>query len=120
MSEDRIWTRNPKEPTEFLERSQAEKRQLGDEFKANFNRLYSQGTYVVLVAGKNHCFNELFLFEHIADARDFYDRGFQQWESFIGDAEEGCGFEQIALYQGGHLTDSKSSAPSKRSNAGDE
>lgn len=114
MSYDRIWIRTDQHPGGWLERSQAEKLGLSHEFATTFNRLYTQGHFVVLEAGKNYACDELFLIETGADAQDFYDRGFMNWESFIGDDDEGCGFQEVALYRGGHLVATKSCAPSKR------
>lgn len=114
MGYDRIWIESNEHPNGLLERTEAEEKNVSDGFEINFNRLYAQGHRVVLVAGKNHCFEELFLFENSSDAREFYEYGFQKWESFIGDDEEGCGFEQVALYRDGHLVATKSCEPSMR------
>src|SRR5665213_1142535 len=108
MSSDRIWVQSSEHPGGWLERRTAEKRDLGNEFEGHFNRLYAQGHYVVLVAGKNYCFDELFLFETGADAQHFYSKGFANWESFIGDDDEGCGFQKISLFRGGSRVATKS------------
>jgi hypothetical protein len=122
MSYDRIWVQNSEHPRGWLERRAAEKRNLGNEFEGHFNRLYAQGHFVVLVAGKNHCFDELFLFEDASGAHQFYESGFQKWESFIGDDDEGCGFQEASLYRGGQRVATKSCEPTKRAGTdhGDE
>ena len=114
MGYDRTWIESTEHPRGLLERREAAKKNLSDDFHANFSRLYAQGHFVVLVAGKNHLFDELFLFEDVSGACQFYERGFQKWESFIGDDDEGCGFQEVSLYRDGHLADTKSWAPTKR------
>jgi hypothetical protein len=111
MSYDKIWIKRSEHPEEWLERSSAAKKNLNDEFNSNFDRLYTQGHFVVLVAGKNFLFDELFLFESSASAQNFYDSGFINWESFMGGDNEGCGFQEISLYSGGHLVATKSCEP---------
>src|ERR1019366_8342364 len=108
MSYDRIWIQRSEHPGGWLERTVAERNSLGDEFNCLFDRLYAQGHSVVLVAGDNYCFDELFLFEIATAAQEFYDRGFHDWESFIKDDDEGCGFEEVSLYRGGHMVVTKS------------
>jgi hypothetical protein len=53
MSYDRIWVQSSEHPGGWLERRAAEKKNLGNEFEGDFSRLYAQGHFVVLVAGKN-------------------------------------------------------------------
>jgi hypothetical protein len=113
MSYDRIRIRTCQYPTGWLERRQAATMDLNEQFELTFIRLYAQGHFVVLVAGKNYCFDELFLFETAAEATDCYDSGFVMWESYIGD-DEGCGFQEVSLYRGGHMVATKSCAPTKR------
>ena len=114
MSYDRIWIQCVEHREHFHERSEAEKEGLLEEFTTQFDRLYAQGYFVVLVAGKNHCFDEIFLLEDAFDAGAFYESGFKDWESFIGDDDEGCDFQEVSLYRGGHLVATKSWAPTKR------
>jgi hypothetical protein len=91
MSFDRVWIRSNQHPGGWLESSQAEKLNISSDFGMACERLFTQGHYVVLEAGKNFTFDQLFLFETGIDAQDFFDRGFMKWESFIGEDEEGCG-----------------------------
>jgi hypothetical protein len=114
MSYDRIWIERKEYPGGWLERGEAEKKNLNEEFYTNYSRLHAQGHAVVLLAGKNHLFDELFLFESLSGAYQFYEHDFQKWESFLGDDDEGCGFQEVSLYQDGHLVATKSSAPTKR------
>jgi hypothetical protein len=72
---------------------------LREEFHALYNRLYKQGHYVVLSAGNNCLFDELFLFEDASNAKTFFESGFLAWESFVEGDEEGCGFQEVSLYQ---------------------
>jgi hypothetical protein len=72
MSYDRIWIESKEHPQGLLERTEAEKKNLSDDSENNFNRLYAQGHRVVLVAGSNDCFDELFLFENTSGAHQFY------------------------------------------------
>jgi hypothetical protein len=113
MGYDRLWIEFTEHPRGLLERREAAKKNLSDEFDTTFGRLYAQGHFVVLIAGKNHLFDELFLFEDAAGAHQFYERGFRKWESFIGDNDEGCGFQEVSLYREGHLVNTKSCAPTK-------
>jgi hypothetical protein len=114
MSYDRIWVERSGHPKRFLERYKAEEMGLNIEFDALFDRLYEQGHFVVLSAGKNFLFDEVFLFEDASDARTFYKSGFLKWESFIGDDAEGCGFQEVSLYRARRRVASKSCAPSRR------
>jgi hypothetical protein len=107
MSYDGIWIQDSEHPGGWLEGRQAEKQDRCDEFEAICNRLYAQGHYVALEAGKNILFDRLFLFQHALDAKSFYDCGFRSSEPFIGDDDAG-GFEKISLFQAGKLVNSKS------------
>jgi hypothetical protein len=120
MSYDRIWIESTEHPRGLLERWEAEKKNLSDDFDANFNRLYAQGDFVVLSAGKNCMFDEMFLFEAGTDAQEFYERGYRKWERFPIDEEEGFGFQEVTLYQDGHLVATKSCEPSTRIEVGHE
>jgi hypothetical protein len=77
-------------------------------------RLYKQGNFVVLSAGKNFAFDELFVFEDAPNARAFYETGYSAFESFIGDDDEGYGFQEVALYRDGRRIARKSCAPTSR------
>ncbi|MGB8028375.1 MAG: hypothetical protein WCF30_01815 [Terracidiphilus sp.] len=113
MSYDRIWIESTEHRRGLLERHEAAKKNRGDEFYANFDRLYAQGDFVVLSAGKNCIFEEIVLFEDGISAQEFYERGFQKWERFPDDdEEEGFGFQEVSLYQAGCMVASKSCAPS--------
>ena len=114
MSYDRIWIEDCKHQGEWQERSNAERDGLLEEFITQFDRLYSQGHYVVLVAGANFCFDELFLFEASANAQDFYDSEFLAWESFPEADDEGCGFQEVSLYVSGLRVATKWWAPTRR------
>jgi hypothetical protein len=114
MRFDRVWVQCSGNREQLHERRAAEKEGLSEEFDAHYERLYRQGNFVVLSAGKNFAFDELFLFQTSADAEDFYNTGFMKFESFIGDDDEGFGFDQISLSQGGRLVHTKSTAPTAR------
>ena len=114
MSYDRIRIERKEYPGGWLERWEAEKKNLSDDFYANFNRLHTQGHFVVLSAGKNCLFDEMFLFEAGVDAQEFYQRGYRKWEKFPIDEEEGFGFQEVTLYQDGRLVATKSCPPSMR------
>lgn len=111
MSYDRIWIF--KGLGNWLERSAASKRGMEEDFNKEAERLYLQGHSVVLTAGKNCSFDELFLFERCEDANHFYRFGFQDWELFLDQEEEGCGFQQVAHYRRGALIQNKVVAPTK-------
>jgi hypothetical protein len=114
MSYDRIWIQCVEHREHFHERSEAEEEGLLEEFTTQFDRQYAQGYFVVLSAGKNCSLEELFLFEDASDAGAFYESGFKDRELFIGDEAEGCDFQEVSLYRGGHLAATKSCAPTKR------
>ena len=114
MSYDKTWIQHIGQPGAWLERRQAENINLSSEFETICNRLYTEGNFVVLSAGKNFMRDELFLFETATDAQEFFDRGFRDWESFVDDADEGSGFWEISLYQGGQRVATKSCEPTER------
>jgi hypothetical protein len=118
MSYDRIWAECSEHPGKWHERRDFEEYNLGNGFKGLFDRLYAQGHYVVLVAGGNYCFDELFLYADASDAAAFYEAGFMEWESFIADGDEGCGFQEVSLYQDGRRVATKSCEPTKRAGTG--
>jgi hypothetical protein len=104
-----IWIQRGQRFVRSQERFQAD-----DEFAADYERLYSQGHFVLLVPGKNYGLDELFLFETTSDALHFYDGDLGSFECFIGDEHEPCGFQEVSLYRDGHLVAMKSCAPSTR------
>ena len=107
MRYDGIWIRRGQRLVRSHERSQTD-----DEFAADFEGLYRQGNLVLLIPGKNYCFDELFLFETAADALDFYNGDLRDFECFIGDEHEACGFGEVSLYVDGRRVNTKSVAPS--------
>jgi len=117
MSFDRIWVQGNEHPGGWLERRHAERQNRGDEFETVCNRLYAQGDFVVLAAGKNYSLDEIFLSENADDAKEFFETGFRAWESFADDEVEGFGFDEISLYRGGHIVETKSCAPTAPSEA---
>jgi hypothetical protein len=80
------------------------------EFQAEFDRLYTKGDFVQLVAGGNFMLDELYLFERATDAEEFYKVGFIGRESIIDDRP--CGFQGICLYRSGELIATKAQPPS--------
>jgi len=112
MGYDRIWIQSTEHPQGLLDGREAAKRNLSDDFNGICNRLFAQGHFVELVAGKNHLFEEIFLFEDAASGQLFYERDFRKWESFIEDGAEGCGFQRVSLYRNGHLVATKACEPS--------
>ena len=114
MSYDRIYIRTSQHPSGLLERRQAARMNLSEHFELTYNRLHALGNFVVLSAGKNFLFDELFLFEGASDAAAFYDSGFMKWESFPEQDDEGCGFQEVSLYRGGRRVATKSCEPTKR------
>ena len=120
MRYDGIWIQRDRNLVRWHKRIQGENKSQGDEFSADFERLYEQGHLVLLKPGKNYCLDELFLFETAAAALDFYDSDLQDFESFIGDEHEACGFQKVSLYIGGRRVATKSCAPSMESEVNHE
>jgi hypothetical protein len=114
MSYDKIRIQHAGQKGEWIERQQAAKMNMSEQFVLTCNRLYTQGNYVELTAGKNYCCDELFLFEAGADAQDFYDSKFLAWESFPKADDEGCGYQEVSLYICGRHIATKSCPPSMR------
>ena len=69
MSYDKIWIEHKEYPGRWLERWEAEKKNLSDEFYTNHYRLRAQGNFVVLSAGKNCSFDD----SELADDVQFND-----------------------------------------------
>jgi len=110
VSWDRIWIET-EDGSGLIERSEAERAGHFEQFSDDLIRLYDSGYVVVLVAGKNFRFDELFLFRTAGLARDLHHHGYRSWESFIGDSREECGFQEVTLYEQGRNVKTKS-APS--------
>jgi hypothetical protein len=108
-----IWVQRGKRLLRWHESIHGENRSLADEFAAYYERLYGQGHFVLTVPGKNYGKDELFLFETAADALEFYDSDLSDFECFIGDEHEPCGFEEISCYNDGRRVATKLCAPSK-------
>jgi len=94
-----------------LVRSQ-ERFQVDEEFAADYERLYTQGHFVLLVPGKNYGLDELFFFETAADALHFYDSDLREVECLIEDKLEPCGFQEMSLYIDGRRVATRACAPS--------
>ena len=93
-----------------------ENENLGHGFVANYERSYSQGHVVLLIPGKNYSKDELFFFETAADAQDFYNGDPRDFECFIGDQHEPCGFAEVSLYEGGRRIATKECAVASNQN----
>ena len=113
MSYDRTWIESSEEPKGWLERREAEQTSRGREFDVRADRLHRQGHFVVLAAGANFAFDELFLFEDSARAMAFYESGFSLWECVSGDGNS-LGFQEVSLYEDGWRIASKTCEPSRR------
>ena len=120
MSYDRVRIRINQLPGGWLERRQAEELDLIEEFEITCCSLYTHGHHVVLVAGNNHGFEELFLFDNGTEAQEFFDQGFLDWDSFPDGAGEGCGFQEVSLFQCGYRIATKSSQPTRRAEVSHE
>jgi hypothetical protein len=118
MGYDRIWIFQGTDA--WLERRAACKRKMELDFDLEAERLYNQGHSVVLRAGRNLLFDEIFLFERAADANEFYNFGYQGWESYLDGEDEGCGFQEIARFRKGKLIRTKAAAPSAGTEAKNE
>ncbi len=114
MGYDRIWIKTVDLADAWLERRQADEKDLSKEFDRHHKRLREQGDFIVLVAGKNLAFDELFLSDNSSVLLYLYEHEFSRWQSFLDDAEEGCGFQEVSLYQAGRLKATKAVAPSTR------
>src|ERR1700722_20100648 len=73
-----------------------------------------QGHLVLLVPGKNYGPDQLFLFETPAEALHFYESDLGDFECFVGDEHEPCGFEEVSLYEAGLRVATRACAPSAR------
>jgi hypothetical protein len=109
-----IWIQRGQSLVRWHESIHGENKSLGDEFVADYERLYTQGNVALLVPGKNYGLDELFFFETAADARHFYDGDLSDFECFIGDEHEPSGFEEVSLYNDGCRVATKSCAPLTR------
>lgn len=114
MSYDRVWIQCSENRAHLHERREAEAEGRLEEFNKQADRLYAQGHFVVLSAGKSFAFDEIVLFEDASDAGAFYESGYKDWESFLEDDTEGCGFQEVSLYWAGAQMVTKECAPTKR------
>jgi hypothetical protein len=112
MSYDRISFRNPSIPDKWLTLCPGEN--LAQEIEQEYTRLCERGNEVVVAAGKNLLIDELFLFQDPADAKEFYEAGYRQWEFFDDGEEEGYGFDHVELYLGGSFVARKELLPPTR------
>lgn len=76
-----------------------------EELESEHGRLYKKGDFVVLSAGVNFGFDEIYLFEQRADAERFYRTDFASRECVMDQGR--CGFQEISLYRGGRLVATK-------------
>jgi hypothetical protein len=102
-----IWIQRGKR----IVRSQ-ERFQVDGEFAADYERLYWQGHSVLLVPGKGYRLDEVFFFETADEAQQFYQSDLSDFECFIRDEHEPCGFEEVSLYIDGRRVATKSCTPS--------
>ena len=109
-----IWMQCGRRLIRWHESIHGENKSLGDEFAADYERLYSLGHFVLIVPGKNYGKDELFLFETSAEALDFYDGDLSDFECFLGDERVPCGFEEISLYNDGSRVATRACAISTR------
>ena len=68
-----IWIQRGQRLARWHESIHGENNSLGDQFAADYERLYTQGHLVLLVPGKNYGLDRLFFFETAAEALHFYD-----------------------------------------------
>jgi hypothetical protein len=106
-----IWIQRGQRLLRWHESIHGEDKSLGDEFAADYERLYKLGHRVLLVPGKNYGKDELFLFETATDARHFYDGDLSDFECFIGDEHEACGFQEVSLFDSGLRVATKACPP---------
>jgi hypothetical protein len=62
--------------------------------------------------GKGYRLDEVFFFETADEAQQFYQSDLSDFECFIGDEHEPCGFEEVSLYIDGRRVATKSCTPS--------
>ena len=99
MSYDRVNLCRGLDQSTWSERNEMKKKGRWETFQSEADRLYLKGDFVVLVAGANFLFDELYLFDRPEDARQFYEVAFAGRESIVDDKP--CGFEEVSLYLGG-------------------
>jgi hypothetical protein len=107
-----IWIQRGQRLIRWHESIHGENKTLGEEFAADYERLYTQGHLALLVPGKNFGLDRLFLFETTAEALHFYQGDLSDFECFVGDKHEACGFEEVSLYYSGRRIAMKVCAPS--------
>jgi len=108
-----IWIQGGHGLVRWHESIHGENKSLGDEFAADYERLYTQGNVALLVPGKNYGLDRLFFFETADDAWHFYNGDLSDFECFIGDEHEACG-QEVSLYNDGRWVATKACAPSTR------
>jgi hypothetical protein len=107
-----IWIQRGQRLVRWHESIHGEDKSLGDEFAADYERLYMQGHLVLLVPGKNYDLDRMFFFETAAEALSFYNSDLESFECSIGDEHEPCGFDDVSLYKDRHRIATKSCPPS--------
>lgn len=109
-----IWIQRGQRLVRWHESIHGENRSLGDGFTMDYERLYTQGHFVLLVPGKDYDLDELFFFETASDALHFYDGDLGDFKCFIGDERGACGFQEVSLYNDGRRVTTRACAPTKR------
>jgi hypothetical protein len=106
MSYDRVYLCPTGDPNTWSERRQVAEQGRSVEFDAEADLLHKKGDFVVLVAGANLMFGELYLFKQPEDANQFYEVDFAGRESIVDG--KAMGFQEISLYRSGKLVATKS------------
>jgi hypothetical protein len=106
MSYDRVYLCPTGDPNTWSERRQMAKQGRSEGFDAEADHLREKGDFVVLVAGANLMFGELYLFEQPEDANRFYEVDFASRESIVDG--KSMGFQEISLYRSGKCVATKS------------
>lgn len=101
MSYDRAYICHGIDRQSWTEKREAEKAGRGAEFSAEGKVLYEKGSFVVLNAGANCCFDELYLFDNPAHAKEFFGSVSISRESVLRGIP--AGFQDIALHIKGRL-----------------
>ena len=101
MSYDRVHVCHGIDRQSWTERREAEQAGHGDEFDVEAGGLHREGNFVVLSAGANFLFDELYLFAKADHAREFFRSGFISRESVLSGIP--VGFQNIALHIKGRL-----------------
>ena len=109
MSYDHVYMEGipPAKDRERLSRSDNNHNAIAD-------ALYKEGNYVPLSAGENVICDERFLCCSYSSAVAFFNSGYEAWESYIGDSEVGCGFQEVTLYRERKAVETKTMLPGTR------